>query len=119
MRDHASESASGGPDLLRAPGGSPRAGVRGAHCGGCHLRLLPRLLQQIRRNGSVIGCPHCGRLLFHEALSSPGGADERRDSARDPGSGDPAERRPPSRRVARLNRGSRKPDRLSLATKGR
>lgn len=98
MSDHASERLSGGAELLRVPEGAPMAGVRGAHCGGCHLRLLPRLLQQIRRSGSVIGCPHCGRLLFHEALSSPGAAVEK---------------------AARVDRGSRKPARLALATKGR
>lgn len=94
------------------------AGVRGAHCGGCHLRLLPRLLQRIRRNGSVIGCPHCGRLLFHEALSSPGAPDERGEAARESGSGNTAEG-PPSRGIARVDRGSRRPARSSFATKGR
>jgi hypothetical protein len=118
MSDHASERLSEVGDILRVPDGAPMAGVRGAHCGGCHLRLLPRLLQQIRRSGSVIGCPHCGRLLFHEAVSSPGAADEKRGSAREAGSGGTAGRLP-SRRAARVDRGSRKPVRLALATKGR
>jgi hypothetical protein len=94
------------------------AGVRGAHCGGCHLRLPPRLLQQIRRNGNAVGCPYCGRLLFYEIVSAPGAADEKRDPTRDSGSGDTAGH-PRSKRAARVDRGSRKPARVALSTKGR
>lgn len=37
--------------------------VHGTHCGGCHLRLPPALLQQLRRNEDALGCPHCRRPL--------------------------------------------------------
>jgi hypothetical protein len=38
--------------------------VRGAHCGGCYLRLPPQLDSAIRRRQSLCSCPHCGRLLY-------------------------------------------------------
>jgi hypothetical protein len=38
--------------------------VRGAHCGGCYLRLPPHLDSVIRRRQSLCLCPHCGRLLY-------------------------------------------------------
>src|SRR6266542_2471835 len=38
--------------------------VRGAHCGGCHLRLPPQIDSSIRRRQSPSSCPHCGRLLY-------------------------------------------------------
>lgn len=41
--------------------------VRGAHCGGCYLRLPPKLDSTIRRRQSLCSCPHCGRLLYSSA----------------------------------------------------
>jgi hypothetical protein len=38
--------------------------VRGAHCGGCYLRLPPQLDSSIRRRQSLCLCPHCRRLLY-------------------------------------------------------
>jgi hypothetical protein len=38
--------------------------VRGAHCGGCYLRLPPQLYSSIPRRQSPCTCPHCGRLLY-------------------------------------------------------
>jgi predicted nucleic acid-binding Zn-ribbon protein len=38
--------------------------VRGAHCGGCHMRVPPQLGVFVRRGQSVCSCPHCRRLLF-------------------------------------------------------
>lgn len=38
--------------------------VRGAHCGGCCLRLPPQLDSSIRRRQSLCICPHCRRLLY-------------------------------------------------------
>jgi C4-type zinc ribbon protein len=38
--------------------------VRGAHCGGCYLRLPPQLESAIRRRQSLFLCPHCRRLLY-------------------------------------------------------
>lgn len=38
--------------------------VRGAHCGGCYMRVPPQLEGTIRRGQSLHSCPHCRRLLF-------------------------------------------------------
>ena len=38
--------------------------VRDAHCGGCHLRLPPKVDSSIRRRQSLCSCPHCRRLLY-------------------------------------------------------
>src|SRR5450759_862776 len=38
--------------------------VRGAHCGGCYLRLPPQLDSSIRQRQFLCPCPHCGRLLY-------------------------------------------------------
>ena len=35
-------------------------------CGGCHCSLMPQLSLEVRRNDSVITCPHCSRFLFSE-----------------------------------------------------
>lgn len=50
--------------------------VRGAHCGGCYLRLPAQLDSSIRRRQSLCSCPHCGRLLY----SSPSGEESERAS---------------------------------------
>jgi predicted nucleic acid-binding Zn-ribbon protein len=63
--------------------------VRGAHCGGCHIRIPPQLGASIRRGLSVCSCPHCRRLLYFadRPRESEGGNDSndrlpRKDRAR-------------------------------------
>ncbi len=46
--------------------------VRGAHCGGCYLRLPPQLDSSIRRRQSLCPCPHCRRLLYSSARAEDG-----------------------------------------------
>lgn len=38
--------------------------VRGAHCGGCYMRVPPQLGSFVRGGQSVCSCPHCRRLLY-------------------------------------------------------
>jgi hypothetical protein len=38
--------------------------VRGAHCGGCYMRIPPQLDALVRRGQSLCSCPHCRRLLY-------------------------------------------------------
>lgn len=52
--------------LLDAGRYPPVVEARGAHCGGCHLRLTPQLAREIRRGEGLLPCPHCRRLLFHD-----------------------------------------------------
>jgi predicted nucleic acid-binding Zn-ribbon protein len=75
--------------------------VRGAHCGGCYLRLPPQLDSAIRRRQSLCSCPHCGRLLY----SSPGAGEREKGSAPKQAPGDrPARNGRTSKRVRRAPR---------------
>lgn len=47
--------------------------VRGAHCGGCYMRVPPQLDSFVRRGESVCSCPHCGRLLYSVARTEDSG----------------------------------------------
>ena len=35
-------------------------------CYGCHHSLMPQLSLEVRKNDSIITCPHCSRFLFSE-----------------------------------------------------
>jgi hypothetical protein len=99
--------------LLAAYDGLGRVGrrpvvvpVRGAHCGGCYLRVPPQLDSLLRRSQSLCACPHCGRLLY----ASPRGGESEKASeskhefgSRPAGSGGASKRarRTPDRRPAR------------------
>jgi hypothetical protein len=47
--------------------------LRGAHCGGCYLRLPPQVHSRIRRRESLCACPHCHRLLYWPASGDGNG----------------------------------------------
>jgi len=36
-------------------------------CGGCHMKLPPQVLQDIKRANAIITCSFCGRLLYWHA----------------------------------------------------
>jgi predicted nucleic acid-binding Zn-ribbon protein len=76
--------------------------VRGAHCGGCYLRLPPQLGASVRRGQSPVCCPHCRRLL----CSSAGAADSEggNGSERTRAGGSPAMDRESSTRKRRPSR---------------
>jgi len=48
--------------------------VRGAHCGGCYMRIPPQLEGFVRRGQSLCSCPHCRRLLFAPAPAAESGS---------------------------------------------
>lgn len=59
--------------------------VRGAHCGGCYLRLPPQLVSAIRRRQSLSSCPNCGRLLYFSIrVSDSGRGSESKHETLDP-----------------------------------
>jgi hypothetical protein len=33
-------------------------------CGGCHLKIQPQLVSEIRRQETLMTCPHCQRMLL-------------------------------------------------------
>ncbi|HZN02137.1 MAG TPA: C4-type zinc ribbon domain-containing protein [Candidatus Polarisedimenticolia bacterium] len=39
-------------------------GVRDGLCGGCHVRVLPKLIQEVRRSTHLIVCETCKRFLY-------------------------------------------------------
>jgi hypothetical protein len=54
--------------------------VRRSHCGGCQLRVPPQIESLLRRNRTLISCPHCHRLLYFPA-GETGRSAERSPSA--------------------------------------
>lgn len=38
-------------------------------CHGCYCSLIPQLSIEIRKNDSIITCPHCNRFLFSEQMT--------------------------------------------------
>ncbi len=37
---------------------------RNGACGGCHMKLPPQVLQDVKRAEALVACNYCGRLLF-------------------------------------------------------
>jgi hypothetical protein len=69
--------------------------VRGAHCGGCYLRLPPQLDSSIRRRQSLCSCPHCRRLLY--SAIRVGESEEASESKYEPADRPATNGRPPER----------------------
>lgn len=39
-------------------------GVRDGLCGGCHVRVMPKLIQEVRRSTQLIACETCKRYMY-------------------------------------------------------
>ena len=48
--------------LVRAKSGAVVVEARGESCAGCHMSIPPQVYVNVKKNDSLIGCPHCGRL---------------------------------------------------------
>jgi hypothetical protein len=46
--------------------------VREELCGGCHVRVMPKLIQQVRRAEGLIACDSCKRFLYVPEEAAPG-----------------------------------------------
>jgi hypothetical protein len=46
--------------------------VREELCGGCHVRVMPKLIQQVRRAEGLIHCDSCKRYLYVPDDAAPG-----------------------------------------------
>lgn len=68
--------------------------VRGAHCGGCYMRIPPQLDALVRRGQSLCSCPHCRRLLARAVESGVGNEPEHKPA----GDGAATNRRKSNRR---------------------
>ena len=74
LRDAIPETFLAAYDALGRAGRRPViVPVREGYCGGCHLRLPPKVHSSIRRRQSLCSCPHCRRLLYSR-LAEPGEA---------------------------------------------
>lgn len=50
--------------LVAQRGGLAVVQVDEGTCGGCHLKVQPQLVSEIRRQETLISCPHCQRMLL-------------------------------------------------------
>jgi hypothetical protein len=39
-------------------------GIENKSCGGCHIKLPPHVLQDVKRADAIVTCSFCGRLLY-------------------------------------------------------
>ena len=37
----------------------------GAHCGGCHMKLPPQVINDAKNASKIVGCNFCGRILYN------------------------------------------------------
>ncbi len=56
--------------LLQRHGGRAVAQLRGDSCGGCGMQVARHMADRVRADTDLIGCGHCGRLLFAGADTS-------------------------------------------------
>jgi predicted nucleic acid-binding Zn-ribbon protein len=55
--------------LLKTKAGIAIAEARGESCSGCYMSIPPQVFVNVKKNSSIITCPHCGRILyFKEAV---------------------------------------------------
>lgn len=50
--------------LLKSKGENVVVGIEHSACGGCHMRLPQQVMVACRAETDLIGCPHCGRILY-------------------------------------------------------
>ncbi len=52
--------------LLASKGGVAMAEARNEACSGCYMSIPPQVFVNVKKNESIITCPHCGRILFYK-----------------------------------------------------
>jgi predicted nucleic acid-binding Zn-ribbon protein len=52
--------------LLASKGGVAMAESRNEACSGCYMSIPPQVFVNVKKNESIITCPHCGRILFYK-----------------------------------------------------
>jgi predicted nucleic acid-binding Zn-ribbon protein len=50
--------------LLRSKYGRAVVAARGETCAGCHMSIPPQVFVNVKKNDSIISCPHCNRILY-------------------------------------------------------
>lgn len=50
--------------LLRSKYGRAVVAAHGETCAGCHMSIPPQVFVNVKKNDSIISCPHCNRILY-------------------------------------------------------
>jgi predicted nucleic acid-binding Zn-ribbon protein len=51
--------------LLLTKAGAAIAEARGEACSGCYMSIPPQVFVNVKKNESIITCPHCSRILYY------------------------------------------------------
>lgn len=54
--------------IRKAKGGMAVVSVKRGSCGGCHNRIPPQRLLELRQNTTIYKCEHCGRILISDEI---------------------------------------------------
>lgn len=52
--------------LIASKAGIAIAEARGESCSGCYMSIPPQVFVNVKKNNSIITCPHCGRILYYK-----------------------------------------------------
>ncbi len=52
--------------LLASKGGTAIVESRNESCSGCYMSIPPQVFVNVKKNESIITCPHCGRILYYK-----------------------------------------------------
>jgi predicted nucleic acid-binding Zn-ribbon protein len=52
--------------LLATKAGFAIAEARGESCSGCYMSIPPQVFVNVKKNESIIACPHCNRILYYK-----------------------------------------------------
>ncbi len=52
--------------LIATKAGMALAEARGESCSGCYMSIPPQVFVNVKKNESIINCPHCGRILYYK-----------------------------------------------------
>jgi hypothetical protein len=52
--------------LLATKAGFAIAEARGESCSGCYMSIPPQVFVNVKKNESIITCPHCSRILYYK-----------------------------------------------------
>ncbi len=68
------QRAAAGEQLIKGRRGVAIAAIQGDLCSACHVRQRPHVLQQVRRNDSIVQCESCQRILYYVAPAAEANA---------------------------------------------
>jgi predicted nucleic acid-binding Zn-ribbon protein len=54
--------------LLNTKQGIAMTEARGESCSGCYMSIPPQVYVNVKKNESIITCPHCGRILYYKEV---------------------------------------------------